>query len=74
MLSRLVIYQDNYSWNGAVEFTLGRWPFKKTNLAPITHAKTPEEVFSWLLREHPDRVIVYDPSAVWQSKPQSITT
>jgi hypothetical protein len=59
---RFVIYQDNYGWNGAVEFTTGRWLFKKTQHAPVTHADTPEEVFSWLMDKYPDSVIAYDPA------------
>lgn len=61
-MRRMVIYKDKYGWDGAAEFTLGRWPFKKVNHAPVFHASTPEEVFAWLLQRYPHRVIAYDPS------------
>lgn len=62
MGSRLVIYQDEFSWSGAAEFTVGRWPFKKVQHAPITHADSAEEVFTWLLARYPYSVIIYDPA------------
>jgi hypothetical protein len=58
---RFVIYRDAYGWEGAIEFTTGRW-FKKTKHAPVTHAKTAEEVFAWLYARYPDRVIAHDPA------------
>jgi hypothetical protein len=58
---RMVIYQDEFYWNGAVEFTQGRWPFKKVQHAPVTHANSAQEVFAWLLERYPDYVIALDP-------------
>ena len=61
-MNRFVIFQGDYGWVGAVEFTLGRWPFRKVGHAPVTSGKTADEVFSWLLARYPDRVIALDPA------------
>ena len=62
MSRRMVIYQDDYGWEGAGEFIVGRWPFRKVQHAPVTHADSAGEVFSWLLARYPDREIAYDPA------------
>jgi hypothetical protein len=60
--NRFVIFHDNNGWMGAVEFEIGRWPFKKIKHAPVTHADSADEVFAWLMAEYPDREIAYDPA------------
>lgn len=62
MKMKMVIYHDGISWVGAGEFLTGRWPFRKVNHAPVTHAYSAQEVFSWLLNKYPDRVISLEPS------------
>jgi hypothetical protein len=59
---RLVIYSDGYGWEGSLEITTGYWPFKKIQYAPITHADTALEVFTWLLEKYPYYVIAYHPA------------
>lgn len=62
MKTKFVIYRDKYGWEGAGEFKTGRWPFRKIQHAPVTHAGTAEEVFAWLFKKYPGHVIAYEPS------------
>ena len=67
-MNRFVIYRIGKRWEGAVEYPMGRWPFKRVQHAPVTHAATAEAVFAWLLERYPDREICLDPAVTERYK------